>query len=86
MTRAHCKDGAIRVMQQKTTDGKTNEEIWIPLHRDLAAELAIGGGGHMSLLTKPDGRAFNSNSLGIWFADAIEEAGLPERVCDARLA
>src|SRR5436189_388915 len=47
MTRAHRKDGAIRVMQQKTTDGKTNQEIWIPLHCDLAAELALGG-GHMS--------------------------------------
>jgi hypothetical protein len=55
MTRAHCKGGAIRVMQQKTTDGRTNEEIWIPLHRDLAAELAIGS-GHMSLLTRRDGR------------------------------
>jgi hypothetical protein len=36
MIRAHCKGGAIRVMLQKTTDGRTNEEIWIPLHRDLA--------------------------------------------------
>jgi integrase len=32
----------------------------------------------MSLLTKPDGSAFDANSLGIWFADAIERAGLPE--------
>jgi len=55
MTRAHCKGGAIRVMLQKMTDGRTNEEIWIPLHRDLAPELALGG-GHMSLLTRPDGK------------------------------
>jgi integrase len=77
MTRAHCKDGAIRVMQQKTTDGRTNEELWIPLHRDLAAELALGG-EHMSYLTRADGSAFDSNSLGIWFAGAIEQAGLHE--------
>ena len=32
----------------------------------------------MSLLTKPDGSAFDSNGLGIWFAEAIEEAGLPD--------
>jgi integrase len=32
----------------------------------------------MSLLTKADGSAFDSNSLGIWFADAIDQAGLPE--------
>jgi integrase len=77
MTLAHVKDGAIRVMQQNTTDGKTNEETCIPLHRDLAAELALGG-RHMSILTKPDGSAFDSTSLGVWFADAIEAAGLPD--------
>jgi len=64
-------------MQQKTTDGRTNEELWIPLHQDLAAELALTG-GHMSLLTKADGSGFDSNSLGVWFADAIEQAGLPD--------
>ena len=32
----------------------------------------------MSMLTKPDGSAFDSNSLGMWFADAIEQAGLPD--------
>ena len=77
MTRGHVKEGAIRVMQQKTTDGKANEEIWIPLHRDLAAELALGG-GHMSFLTKPDGSAFDNVSLSAYFADAIEQTGLPD--------
>ena len=77
MTRAHRKDGAIRVMQQKTSKGKTNEEIWIPLHRVLAAELALGG-EHMSYLTRADGSAFDSDSLSAWFADAIDQAGLPE--------
>jgi integrase len=72
MTRAHRKDGAIRVVQIKT-----GAELWIPEHRDLAAELALGN-GHMSLLTRQGGSAFDSNLLGIWFAEAIEEAGLPD--------
>lgn len=71
MTRAHRKDGAIRVVQQKT-----GAELWIPLHRGLAAELALGG-QHMSFLTKSDGSAFSGRRLGVWFADAIEQAGLP---------
>jgi hypothetical protein len=36
------------------------------------------------LLTKPDGSTFDSDSLGIWFADAIEQAGLPDPVRYAR--
>jgi integrase len=77
MTRAHCRGGAIRVMQQKTTEGRTSEELRIPLYRDLAAELALGG-RHMSLLTRPDGSGFDSHTLGLWFGDAIEAAGLPD--------
>lgn len=72
MTRAHRKDGAIRVVQEKT-----GAELWIPEHLDPAAELAIDG-EHMSFLTKPDGSAFDGESLSPWFADAIEEAGLPD--------
>jgi integrase len=72
MTRAHRKHGAIRVVQIKT-----GAELWIPEHRDLAAELALGN-GHMSLLTRADGSAFDADALGHWFADAIEDAGLPD--------
>jgi len=32
----------------------------------------------MSLLTKPDGSAFDPHGLGMWFGDAIEAAGLPD--------
>jgi integrase len=73
MVRAHRKDGFIRVEEQQ----KTGTPLWIPEHRDLTAELALGS-GHMSLLTRADGRAFDSNSLGLWFAHAIELAGLPD--------
>jgi integrase len=71
MTRAHRKDGAIRVVQ-----GKTGEELWIPEHRQLAAELATGD--HMSLLTTSQGKAFDPVYFGAWFADAIYKAGLPD--------
>jgi integrase len=72
ITREHRKDGAIRVVQSKT-----GAELWIAEHCDLAAELALGG-GHMSLLTRPDGSAFDSGSLGMWFAGKTEQTGLPD--------
>ena len=71
MTRAHRKDGAIRVVQ-----GKTGEDLWIPEHRELSAELATGE--HMSLLTTSQGKAFDAVYFGAWFADAIDKAGLPD--------
>ena len=71
MTRAHRKDGAIRVVQ-----GKTGEELWIPEHRELTAELVAGE--HMSLLTTSQGKAFDPVYFGAWFADAIEKAGLAD--------
>jgi integrase len=71
MTRAHRKDGFIRVVQ-----GKTDEELWIPEHRDLTAQLATVE--HMSLLTTSQGKAFDAVYFGAWFADVIEKAGLPD--------
>jgi integrase len=73
MARAHRKAGTIRVVQ-----GKTGEEVWIPEHRELTAELSRGVAGHMSLLTTTQGKAFDPVYFGAWFADAIEAAGLPE--------
>ena len=71
MTRAHCKDGSIRVVQQKT-----GAELWICQHQDLAAELSDVG--HLSLLTTSKDAAFDSDSLRQWFAGAIDQAGLPD--------
>jgi integrase len=71
MTRAHRKDGAIRVVQ-----GKTGEDLWIPEHRELTAELVTGE--HMSLLTTSLGKAFDPVYFGAWFADAIDKAGLAD--------
>jgi integrase len=72
MTHAHRKDGFIRVIQ-----GKTGQELWIPEHSELTAELARGNREHMSLLTTSQGKAFDPVYFGAWFADAIEDAGLP---------
>jgi integrase len=77
MMRAHCNDGAIRVMQRKTTKDRTGEEIEIPIHRQLAAELALHT-GRLSFLVKKDGSPFDEASLSRWFAKAIARAGLPE--------
>ncbi len=63
----------IRVKQSKR-----DEELWIPEHSELKAELARGPQGHMSLLTTSEGKSFDPVYFGAWFADAIEDAGLPD--------
>jgi integrase len=73
MTRAHRRDGRIWVKQQKT-----DQELWIHEHSELAAELARGEQGHMSLLTKKDGSSFDGESLSRWMAEAIADAELPD--------
>jgi len=72
MTRAHRSDGAIRVVQQKT-----GTEVWVAEHRSLQAELGMMG-PHMSLLVNARGAAFTSDELSRWFANAIDQAGLPD--------
>jgi integrase len=73
MARAHRKGGMIRVVQ-----GKTGEELWIPEHSELTAELSRGMVDHLSLLTTSQGKAFDAVYFGAWFAEVIETAGLPE--------
>jgi site-specific recombinase XerD len=73
MTRAHRNDGFIYVIQEKT-----NKELWVYEHGDLTKELSLGEHGHMSLLVAPNGAAFTSKRLGQYFADAIDEAELPD--------
>ncbi|MFZ0853819.1 MAG: tyrosine-type recombinase/integrase, partial [Hyphomicrobiaceae bacterium] len=73
MARAHRKAGSIRVVQSKT-----GEELWIPEHKELTAELGRGDIRHMSLLTTTQGKAFDPVYFGAWFADAIDKAGLSD--------
>jgi hypothetical protein len=71
--RAHRKGGMIRVVQSKT-----GEELCIPEHKELSAELGRGVVPHISLLTTTQGEAFDEVYFGAWFADAIEDADLPD--------
>lgn len=86
MTRAHRSGGIIHVQQEKR-----GASLWIPEHRQLTAELERGEQGHMSLLTTTKGKAFDSVYYGAWFAEAIDDASLPDdcvlhglRKCAAR--
>src|SRR5262245_23328673 len=72
MAWAHRKSGFIRVVQSKT-----GEELWIAEHKELTAEPGRGVVGLVSLLTTTQGKAFDPVYFGAWFADAIDEAGLP---------
>ena len=76
-TRKHRQDGGIVVVQSKT-----GEELWIPEHRELTKELALGVATMDTLLVTPtQGKPFDGVYYGAWFADAIEEAGLPDDAC-----
>jgi integrase len=85
--RSHRRDGGIYVVQSKT-----DEELWIPEHKELTAELGRGVIGIDTLLVTPvQGKPFSSEYFGAWFAEAIEDAGLPDdcvlhglRKCAAR--
>lgn len=77
MTRGHIDGTAIRVKQSKTV-GRTGDELWVPMHSALRAELALMELGHLSLLTTNEGKAFDPIYFGAWMAEAIEAAGLPE--------
>jgi hypothetical protein len=63
MARAHRKHGSIRVVQSKT-----GEELWIPEHHELTAELGRGVAGITTLLTtSTQGKAFDEVYFGAWF-------------------
>lgn len=86
MTKAHRSRGTVQVKQEKT-----DADLWIAEHSALTVELARGEQGHMSLLTTSKGKAFDPVYFGAWFAEAIDDAGLPDdcvlhglRKCAAR--
>lgn len=75
MTRAQLAEGGIELCQRKT-----DEELWIPLHRELRAaiEAMPEAEAHMLLLVNDKGAGFNEVYFGAWFAEAIAAAGLPD--------
>ena len=72
MSRAHRRDGRIRVVQEKT-----GADLWIKELNEVAAELSLGE-QHLMLLTSPNGSPFSSSYLSRWFAGAIDRAQLPD--------
>lgn len=73
MTWSDIRSDVIHVVQQKT-----GTKVWIPIHSSLTEELRRAPRQHVSILTTVTDRAFTASYLGWWFAEAIEEAGLPE--------
>ena len=70
MTRAHRKDGAIRVVQSKT-----GEDLDIGASR---AGSRAGDGRAYEPAHHIAGQGVRSTLLGAWFADAIDKAGLAD--------
>lgn len=66
--------GAITVKQEKT-----GAELEIRAHRDLKTVLATWPRNHVMMLVTAFGKPFSVAGFGNWFADAIHDAGLPER-------
>jgi integrase len=74
MTWADLKGTSIRVIQQKT-----GVRLLIPLHGILAAELHRHGRRDPTLLLTGQGVPFRSaKSFGMWMAERIAAAGLPD--------
>lgn len=73
MDLAHRKGGRIRVIQEKT-----GAELWIPEHTDLAATLNKVPRKIGPILVAEKGKRFSADRLGAWFAEKIDEAGLPD--------
>lgn len=73
ITRAHLGDGLIQV-----TQSKTDAPLWIPMHRELRRAIDAMPAGDMLLLVNEKGAAFDAVYFGAWFAEAIDDAGLPD--------
>jgi integrase len=64
MGRQHVRDGFISVRQ-----GKTDAELMIPIHPELASIIAASSTGQMTFLTTQFARPFTSAGFGNWFRD-----------------
>lgn len=68
------RGGKIRVTQEKT-----GRHLWIPLARELAAELERHPKEHAVILATAYGSQRSAGGYGNFMADAIDKAGLPAR-------
>jgi integrase len=90
MGRQHIHDGVLTIKQQKT-----GEEVFIPVHPELAAAIAAcPSGGHLTFLTTERGAPVSEREFNRAFRAAVKAAGLPEtcvphglrKACARRLA
>ncbi len=71
MMRAHIRDNAIRVVQEKT-----GAELWVPIHPQLSASLAAVPSSGFALLQRQTGQPYSKGGLDNWFRRKREAAGI----------
>lgn len=71
MMRTHIRDGAIRVVQEKT-----GAELWVPIHPQLKASLAIVPTSGFALLQIQNGQPYTKGGLDNWFRRKREAANV----------
>jgi len=71
MMRSHIRNGAIRVVQEKT-----GTELWIPIHPQLSASLAAVPSLGLALLQRKTGQPYTKGGLDNWFRRKREAAGV----------
>ncbi len=74
MGQQHVKDGEISV-----TQSKGGKRLWIPLHRELKAELEkLPQGQLMFLINRKSGSALSSEGFGNWIRASAKRAGIED--------
>lgn len=68
------RDGKIRITQEKT-----GRHLWLPISRDLAAELDLHPKEHAVILSTAYGEQRTAAGYGNFMRKAIADAGLPAR-------
>lgn len=71
MMRNHIRDGAIRVVQEKT-----GADLSVPIHPQLRASLAAVPSTGLALLQRQTGQPYTKNGLDNWFRRKREAAGI----------
>lgn len=74
MSRSDISGHKIKVIQQKT-----ETELWIPIHPDLAKAIKAGPSKGLNLIGDEHGRPVKRAALSHLMRDAIRKAGLPAR-------
>jgi integrase len=78
MKRSDVKDGSIRVVQEKTSEDD-DDEMWIPIHPELARALKAGPANGLNLIGHRNGRPITRKHLTDLIVAAGGKAGLPRK-------